>query len=313
MPSEVDLSGRTAVVTGAGRGVFRAAALQLAAAGAAVIVVDTGGAIGGTGRDATVADETARSIRDAGGAAVACTESVATPEGAGEIVRTAMDEFGRIDILVNGAGTVRQNMIWDMSHDEFDSVVTTHLYGAWHCMRASLPGMMERGSGSIVNVSSSVGLRGRLASGNYVAAKAAVVGLTLSTALEVGPFGVRVNAVCPIGRSRLIDSEQPWFAKYPVAARDPFPAERFPPEAVGPLVVYLAGDAAVDVNGQVFEVGGGTIGWYPPLVPARRMMAELPPLFTVDEIAERMPTELLEGVENRAPRQEGPDRVWRLG
>jgi NAD(P)-dependent dehydrogenase (short-subunit alcohol dehydrogenase family) len=311
MRTEVELSGRTAVVTGAGRGVFRAAALQLAAAGASVVVVDTGGAIDGSGNDASVADATVRSIMHAGGDAVACAASVTTPEGAAEIVQSAIDAFGRIDVLVNGAGIVRQGMLWEMSQEDFDSVLATHLYGAWHCMRAVLPGMIEQESGSIVNVSSSVGLLGRVASSNYVAAKAAVLGLTLSAALEAGPFGVRVNAVCPIGMSRLIGSEQAWMVRYPVAAGAEFPSERFPPEAVGPLVVYLAGDAAADVNGQVFEVGGGMIGWYGPLVPARRMEAERPPRFTVEEIARRMPTELLEGVENRAPRQEGPDRVWR--
>ena len=306
-----DLTGRTAIVTGGGRGIFRAVAIQMAAAGANVVVVDTGGAVGGGGSDVTVADDTVSEIRAQGGSAVACTESVTTLEGATKIATLGMEAFGRLDILVNGAGIVRMNMIWDMPEADFDALIETHLKGTWNCMRAVIPAMMEAGSGAIINTSSSVGVDGFLANSNYAAAKAGVIGLTFAAALDLGPLGIRVNAICPTGYSRMIAMDHSWRSCYPADWFSISP-EQAPPEAVAPLAVYLATDAASDVNGQLFDSGGGVIGWYPRLVVARQIHPQSGVVFTLDELARRAPDELLGDYNNPAPRQDGPDRHWPL-
>jgi NAD(P)-dependent dehydrogenase (short-subunit alcohol dehydrogenase family) len=308
----VKLTGRTAIVTGAGRGIFRAVAGALAAAGAAVVIVDNGTAMTGEGSDRTVADGAAAEVRAAGGDAIACSESVATMAGAQAIVAVALEAFGRVDVLVNGAGIIRQNMVWDMSEDEFDKVVTVHLKGTWNTMRAVVPHMIERGSGSIVNTASGVGLFGRVASTNYAAAKAGIIGLTRAAAVDLGPMGVRVNAVCPVGLTRMIDHVEPWRHRYPTLHNQLPSPDQFPPEAVAPLYVYLATDVAQDVNGQVFDSGGGRVAWYAPPDHAgtTSIVNAGGPVFDVDELARRVPTELLVGYANPAPRQAGPDRVW---
>jgi NAD(P)-dependent dehydrogenase (short-subunit alcohol dehydrogenase family) len=306
---DITLDGRVAMVTGAGRGVCRAMAVALAAAGAKVVVVDTGGSFAGTGRDPSVASDAVDEITAAGGVAVPCAESIASLDGATRAVETALDHFGRIDVLVNGAGITRQNMIWDMPEADFDGVVATHLKGTWNCMRAAIPSMIERGSGSIVNVSSGVGLVGAVAVSNYTAAKAGIVGLTFGAALDLGPLGVRVNAICPAGWSRLFDKPEPWRERYPVEPRPVMSRDDWPPEAVAPLVVYLATDAAADINGQLFTCGADSVGWFPTFAIAREIRSD-GPMFTLDELKRRVPDELLHDVPNPAPAQDDGNRCW---
>ena len=306
------LVGRTAIVTGAGRGVFRAVAEQLARAGAAVVVVDSGVGVHGEGGDESVAESVAAGIRALGARAIACTESVSTYAGAEAIRDSALSAFGRVDVLVNGAGTIRQNMLWDMPENDFDAVIAVHLKGTWNCLRVVAPLMIEQGSGSVVNVASGVGLFGRLASSNYAAAKGGIIGMTRACALDLGPLGLRVNAVCPIGFSRMIEFPEPWRERYVTEPnRLPSP-ESYPPDAVAPLVVYLATDAAADINGQVFDSGGGRVSWHarPAYEGTSFLQAREGVLFGVDELAERVPVELLHAYTNPAPRQDGPDRVW---
>lgn len=309
---DMDLSGRAAIVTGAGRGILRAVAGQLAAAGAAVVVVDSGVTMTGDSADASVAEVEAAAIRDAGGRSIGCGESVATLAGAQAIVEAALGAFGRVDFLVNGAGIIRQNMMWDMSEEEFDSVVAVHLKGTWNCMKAVLPHMLERGSGAIVNTASGVGLTGRVASTNYAAAKGGIIAMTRAAAVDVGPMGLRVNAICPVGFTRMIDHIEPWRHNYPTQHNYLPSAEQFPPDAVAPLYVYLCTDSAADINGQIFDSGGGRVAWHARPSPegTTDMQADGGLVFSLDDLSARVPTELLRDYVNPAPPQAGPDRVW---
>jgi hypothetical protein len=171
--------------------------------------------------------------------------------------------------------------------------------------------MMAAGSGSIINTSSGAGVDGFLACSSYSATKAAVIGLTFSCSLDLGPLGIRINAVCPVGYTRMITTDHDWQSRYP-SDRPPITQENSPPEAVAPLVVYLATDAASDITGQVFDSGAGSIGWYPSWMSSPTMQAERGLVFTLEELARRVPDELLREYRNPAPAQPGPDRHWPL-
>jgi NAD(P)-dependent dehydrogenase (short-subunit alcohol dehydrogenase family) len=298
-----------AVVTGAGRGIGRAVAGALAKAGYHVVVNDTGGTFDGHGSDTGVAELAAREIEAAGGIALPNTDSVATMGGAAAMIACAIDTFGHVDVLVNNAGITRQNMIWDMTEDEFDSVVATNLKGDFACIKAVVPHMIEQRSGSIINMSSGVSVAGSVATSAYCSSKAGVIGLTFATAMELGPFGIRVNAIFPAGHSRLHTKPEPWRERYRITERPAMAEDAWPVEAVLPVVSFLAGDASRDVNGQLFAAGGNTVGWYDTWTPARTV----PTPRGLDEagVAAAMST-LLEGVTNPSPSQAGDldDLVW---
>jgi NAD(P)-dependent dehydrogenase (short-subunit alcohol dehydrogenase family) len=238
------LSGRVAVVTGGGRGIGREFALFLAREGAAVVVDDVGSSLDGRNRNGDPAADVVALIKRNGGKAIACHESVTDFEGARRIVQTAVDEFGRLDILVNNAGNLRNNLLLDMSEDDFDAVIAVHLKGTFNVTRHAAPVMKEQGYGRIVNMTSGGGLRGNIGHTNYGAAKAGIMGLTFVWALELAPYGITVNALAPQGETRMTT---PMFEKRGLLGR---PALH--PRHNAPLVAYLASERASHVSGQIF-------------------------------------------------------------
>ena len=202
---ELRFDDRVAIITGAGRGLGRSYALLLASRGARVVVNDTGASLQGTGFQACPAEEVAQTIRAAQGEAVVCTESVATREGGKAIIETALDHFGRIDILIHSAGNLRPVSLKEMSYEDFDEVLNVHLRGAFHVVRPAFPLMCKAGYGRVVLTASDVGLYGRPHRANYAAAKAGVIGLSHVVALEGAAEGVKCNAILPGAVTRMAE------------------------------------------------------------------------------------------------------------
>ncbi|TQJ87771.1 3-oxoacyl-ACP reductase [Streptomyces sp. SLBN-31] len=256
------LEGLSAVVTGAGRGLGRAEALELARLGAAVVVNDYGqpGRDGSGESSAGPAEEVAAEIRAAGGRATAHTGDVADFQQAGQLVDLAIEEFGKLDILVNNAGILRDRMVFSMTEGEWDSVIRVHLKGHFNTTHFAAAHWRERSKaaggpvyGRIVNTSSEAFLAGSAGQPNYAAAKGGIVGLTTSTALALAKYGVTANAICPRARTRMTEDVFAGFEQ-PADGLDPLA-----PEHVAPLVGYLASPAAARANGQLFVVHGGMV------------------------------------------------------
>lgn len=247
MPS-IDLTGKVAVVTGSGRGLGLAYAQALAAAGASVVVNDI---------DEAVAEAAVKSITEAGGKAVAEVVPVGTTEAADRLVGRAVEEFGRLDILVTNAGILRDKVLWKMSDDDFDAVITTHLKGTFTCARAAAIRMREQGEGgSLILVGSPAGQRGNFGQTNYAASKFGVIGFTKTWSRELGPKGVRVNAVAPGFIETPILGSIP--DKVMALMREQVPLKRLgKPAEIANVYAFLASDEASYVNGAVIEVSGG--------------------------------------------------------
>jgi NAD(P)-dependent dehydrogenase (short-subunit alcohol dehydrogenase family) len=236
---------RVVAVTGAGGGVGREHALLFAARGAKVVVNDLGGARDGTGGGTQMADAVAKEIGDAGGEAVANHDSVATAEGGAAIVQTALDAFGRIDVVVNNAGILRDVSFGKMTDEQWDAVLKVHLYGAYHVTRAAWPHLRSQSFGRVIVTTSTTGLYGNFGQANYGAAKLGLVGLINTLALEGVKYNITANAVSPVAATRMTSDILPPEA---FAALDP--------AYVAPLVVHLASDEC-KVSGEVFLAGGG--------------------------------------------------------
>jgi NAD(P)-dependent dehydrogenase (short-subunit alcohol dehydrogenase family) len=245
--SEISYEGRVAVVTGAGGGLGRSHALLLASRGARVVVNDLGGSRDGTGGGSEMADQVVQEITDAGGEAVANYDGVHTWEGGQAIVRTAVDTWGRCDIVVNNAGILRDVTFAKMEQEQMDLVIKVHLYGGFHVTRAAWPHMREQQYGRVVNTTSGSGLYGNFGQSNYSAAKLGLVGLTRTLALEGAKYGINANVIAPVAASRMTEDIMP-----------PQLLEQLQPENVSPLVGYLASEACTD-TGRIFSVGGGYV------------------------------------------------------
>ncbi|WUH97122.1 SDR family oxidoreductase [Spirillospora sp. NBC_00431] len=245
--SELRYDGRVAVVTGAGHGLGRRHALELAARGAKVVVNDLGGDRSGTGASAGPAQQVADEITKDGGEAVANPGNVATSEGALSIVQSALDAFGGIDIVVNNAGILRDRSFKNMTPDEWDAVIAVHLRGSFLVTSAAWPHLRENGYGRIVNTSSPAGLFGNFGQANYATAKMGLVGFTKTLAHEGAKYGIRANAIAPVAWTRMTEDLLP--ADF---------AGRLGVEQVTPLVAYLAHESNQD-SGEVYTVGGGRV------------------------------------------------------
>jgi NAD(P)-dependent dehydrogenase (short-subunit alcohol dehydrogenase family) len=250
------LKGKAAVVTGAGRGVGREIALLMAKEGARVVVNDYGGSETGAGTSQKPADEVTDEIRRAGGEAVANYDSVATMAGGQSIVQTAMDAFGRIDVVVNNAGILRDRMIFNMTEEEWDAVIDTHLKGTFAVTRAAAPIMREQKWGRFINMTSTSGLIGNVGQANYAAAKLGIFGLTKVTALDMARYNVTANCISPFAWTRMIGTI-PTETETQKARVEKI--KQLSPAHIAPMAVFLASDAAKEVTGQVFGVRGKEI------------------------------------------------------
>jgi NAD(P)-dependent dehydrogenase (short-subunit alcohol dehydrogenase family) len=270
------LDGKVTVITGAGNGIGRATALSFAREGARVLVNDLGSSRDGNGSAASAADAVVAEIRKAGGVAEANYDSVVSLEGAHALVAQAISAFGRIDVLLNNAGILRDKTLLKMSLQDWQAVLDVHLTGSFLCTQAAAQRMKEQGSGSIINTTSVSGMLGNFGQANYAAAKAGIYGLTRSASIELQRYGVRVNAVAPIAKTRLTE-DLPMFEKI---------EDTLSPEHVAPAHLFLASSLSSDVTGVVLSVAGARISIFKVVESAGKYKESEAGVWTAPEIAD---------------------------
>jgi NAD(P)-dependent dehydrogenase (short-subunit alcohol dehydrogenase family) len=293
------MQGKVAVVTGAGGGIGREIALAMSLEGARVVVNDIGASLSGEGGSATPGEQTVQIIQQRGGEAVASTDSVAEWDSARRIIQCAMDQFGRVDAVVNNAGILRDGIFHKMSPQDWLAVVNVHLNGAFYVSRAAAEPFRAQGSGACVHMTSTSGLVGNYGQANYSAAKLGIVALSKSIALDMQRFGVRSNCIAPFAWSRMTSSIPAETAEQKARVAK---LEQMTPDKNAPLAVFLASDAARDVTGQVFAARHNEIflmsqsrplrsvhrgeGWTPALVAEHALPALRAGLLPLDRSAD---------------------------
>ena len=262
------VSNKVAIVTGGGRGIGRAIALALAREGARVVVCDIGASLQGAGTDAGPAGSVVTEIKQLGGEAIASTLSIAEPKNADEIVKAALEAFGRVDILVNNAGILRDVIFHKMSWSDWSDVLAVHLNGSFNMSRACAAHFREQNSGAYVHMTSTSGLVGNFGQANYMAAKLGIMGLSRAIALDMARFKVRSNCIAPFAWTRMIDSIP---AQTEAEKRRVERVQQMTPEKVAPLVVYLASERAEGISGQIFAVRNNEIFLFNQTRPIRSL------------------------------------------
>lgn len=250
------LKDKVVIVTGAGNGIGRDFALAMASRGAKVVVNDIGASVSGEGKDAGPAQKVVDEIKAAGGTALANTDSVAEWESANRIVKAAIDAFGRIDVVVNNAGILRDRFFFNMSVDEWKAVIDVHLNGTFFVSRAAAPYFKSQNSGRYINMTSTSGLIGNFGQANYAAAKLGIAGLSKSMALDMAKFRVTSNCISPFAWSRMIGTIP---AETPDQKARVEKLKSMETAKIAPLAVYLASDASQEVTGQIFAVRANEI------------------------------------------------------
>lgn len=271
------LEGKVAIITGAGHGIGRATALLFAREGARVVVNDKGVARDGVGESVAAADAVVDEIRAGGGEALPNYDDVASEAGAQAIVSSALDGFGGLDVLVNNAGILRDKTLLKMDLAQWAQVLDVHLTGTFLCLQAAARAMKDRGGGgSIVNTTSLSGMLGNFGQANYSAAKAGIYGLTRTASIELQRYGIRVNAVAPVAKTRMT-SDLPMFEKID---------QSLSPDHVAPVHLFLASDLAREVSGSVLSVAGARVSVYKVVESAGRFKDADGGIWTAAEVAE---------------------------
>ena len=299
------LEGKVAIVTGSGRGIGRGIAILMAQEGAKVVIVDPGTELDGSGGSIAIADRVVNEIRANGGEAATCYESVATMEGGEAIVQTALDSFGKLDVVVTCAGILRDRMLFNMTEEEWDSVIQVHLKGTFTVVKHASILFRQQRSGRIITFSSESGLIGNSGQANYGAAKSGIAGFTKVVARDMGRYGVTANSIAPRANTRMTSdipsaASQIRAAQGVAAIEGEDDLESANPDDVAPFTVFLASDYAAHVNGQIFLVYGGIVSLMSQPRPERSIFNG-EERWSLDRLAPLARNYLTKGIDNPAP------------